>query len=251
VALNYSSGTGAAAIQVDGVDGAGKIVMFGFPFETMTNATRRQQAMERILDYFGVAPIAPNADFNADTNIDGRDYVIWRKNSGIPSGATLEQGDANGDGAVDDTDYDYWRSQFNVIAGAGSGASTANNVAQQNPATTASSTPAANTSEVGTSRTTSLNVVSRDFAFEQLGRTVSPLREWHRSIDSLSAARREFDRDGTALLTLSAARNTGSPIASIGTDSEQDLPVGDVTDADKRDAACELIGRWKMARAVL
>ena len=124
VALNYSSGTGAAAIQVDSFDGSGKIVMFGFPFETMTSATRRQQAMGRILDYFDLAAPVPNVDFNADMAVDAGDYVTWRKNSGITSGATLGQGDANGDGAVNGTDYNLWRAQYGAIVDPG-GAGTA------------------------------------------------------------------------------------------------------------------------------
>jgi hypothetical protein len=122
-ALTYSGGTGGtAAIQVTGTGGAGNIVMFGFPFEAMTNATRRQDAIDRVLDFFGVSAIVPeNADFNSDTVVDAADWVIWRKHSGITSGATLAQGDANGDGAVDSTDYDIWRGQFHTLVDAGNG----------------------------------------------------------------------------------------------------------------------------------
>ena len=61
-ALNYS--TNAAAIQVGtGGIGTGSIVMFGFPVETMTSDTRRQQAMTRILDFLG-AGIAIKARVN-------------------------------------------------------------------------------------------------------------------------------------------------------------------------------------------
>lgn len=67
--------------------------------------------------------VPANADFNKDTNTDAGDYVLWRKNSGITSGATLSQGDANGDGMVDSIDYDAWRSQFDApTEGGGSGA---------------------------------------------------------------------------------------------------------------------------------
>src|SRR5262249_50741488 len=60
--------TGTAAIQVQGTGGAGSIVMFGFPFEAMTNASRRQTAMGRILDFFGVAAPAPAVDVKACVN---------------------------------------------------------------------------------------------------------------------------------------------------------------------------------------
>ena len=45
--------------------------MFGFPFEAMTNATRRQPAMGRILDFFGVAAPAPAVDIK--TRVNGQD----------------------------------------------------------------------------------------------------------------------------------------------------------------------------------
>jgi hypothetical protein len=60
VALNYTSGTGgAAAIQYDGSAGGGKVVYFGFPFETITSATRRNNYMADILNFFlaGLPPV--------------------------------------------------------------------------------------------------------------------------------------------------------------------------------------------------
>lgn len=125
-ALSYSGGTGGtAAIQVQGMGGAGSIVMFAFPFEAMTSAARRQTAMGRILDFFDVAALSENADFNGDSIVDGGDYVVWRKNVGLASDATQSQGDANGDGAVDNTDYGIWREQFGTSPGAGSAAAMA------------------------------------------------------------------------------------------------------------------------------
>jgi Fibronectin type III domain len=119
-ALTYSGGTGGtAAIQVQGAGGAGKIVMFGFPFEAMTDASRRQTAMGRILDFFGVA--VENADFNSDGFVDAGDYVPWRTNNGLANGASRAQGDANGDGAVNAADFDIWRAQFGTSPGSGSG----------------------------------------------------------------------------------------------------------------------------------
>jgi Fibronectin type III domain len=52
-ALNYTGNpNGAAAIQYDGSAGGGKVVYFGFPFETITSATLRQQYMADILTFF-------------------------------------------------------------------------------------------------------------------------------------------------------------------------------------------------------
>ena len=54
-ALNYSGGTGgAAAIQYDGSSGGGRSVLFGFPFETIRDATRRNQYMSDILAFLSL-----------------------------------------------------------------------------------------------------------------------------------------------------------------------------------------------------
>lgn len=71
-ALTYSGGTGGtAAIQVAGTSGKGSIVMLGFPFEAMSNETRRHTAMGRILDFFSVA--APVPAVSIHTRVNGYD----------------------------------------------------------------------------------------------------------------------------------------------------------------------------------
>ncbi len=57
-ALNYSGGT-AAAVQYDGSAGGGRVVFFGFPFETITSSTRRNQYMSDILTFL-MLPLATN-----------------------------------------------------------------------------------------------------------------------------------------------------------------------------------------------
>jgi len=69
-------------------------------------------------------------DFNLDGNVDGADYVLWRKSGSIASGARFYQGDADLDGDVDSADLVQWRSNFGfarqpLSAGAGSGVSAA------------------------------------------------------------------------------------------------------------------------------
>jgi hypothetical protein len=81
VALNY--GGGAAAIQVQGTGGAGNIVMFAFPFEAMTDATRRSTAMGRILDFFSVNTADVGVDI--ETSVNGQD-------ADSPTGPILEIG---------------------------------------------------------------------------------------------------------------------------------------------------------------
>lgn len=68
-ALRYSGGSnGNAAIQVQGTDGRGSIVMFGFPFETITNAARRADIMGRVLDFFQVAAEMPGVEIQTRIN---------------------------------------------------------------------------------------------------------------------------------------------------------------------------------------
>jgi hypothetical protein len=57
-ALGYVGGTGgSAAIQVQAAGGRGHIVMFGFPFETITTAEQRAEVMGRVLEFFDVVAI--------------------------------------------------------------------------------------------------------------------------------------------------------------------------------------------------
>lgn len=58
------------------------------------------------------APVAGNADFDDDGDIDGRDFLAWQRGFGITSGALREQGDANNDGAVDAADLSFWSDQY-------------------------------------------------------------------------------------------------------------------------------------------
>jgi hypothetical protein len=64
--------------------------------------------------------VQANADFNGDNTVDSADWMLWRKNFGLTSGATHAQGDANGDGTVDAADIIVWRAQFGTSPGAGS-----------------------------------------------------------------------------------------------------------------------------------
>ncbi|BBO35833.1 PEP-CTERM sorting domain-containing protein [Lacipirellula parvula] len=62
-------------------------------------------------DVIAVAPPV-NADFNADTFVDGADFLIWQRGYGLATGALLADGDANGDGAVNDLDLAAWNANF-------------------------------------------------------------------------------------------------------------------------------------------
>jgi hypothetical protein len=78
-ALTYNGGTGGSAgIQVPGTGGRGSVVVFGFPFETITTAANRAAVMDRVLGFFGVAPILPG-DFDGNGIVDGADFLIWQR----------------------------------------------------------------------------------------------------------------------------------------------------------------------------
>jgi len=57
-----------------------------------------------------------NADFNADGQVDGGDFLIWQQGAGMASGAAIGQGDANGSGSVNQFDHHVWQQQFGVAA---------------------------------------------------------------------------------------------------------------------------------------
>jgi len=88
-ALTYSGGTGGTAgIQVVGANGKGSIVMFGFPFETLTSSTLKQQMMGKVLDFFTTtlspAPGAPVLAAASDTGTPG-DNKTKLNNSSVSS----------------------------------------------------------------------------------------------------------------------------------------------------------------------
>jgi len=47
-----ANGAGVAGVQMAGEDGHGAVVMFAFPFETITTAENRAEVMKRVLDFF-------------------------------------------------------------------------------------------------------------------------------------------------------------------------------------------------------
>jgi hypothetical protein len=51
---------------------------------------------------FTYTPLADSADFDADGDVDGKDFLVWQRNLGV--GATNAAGDADYDGVVDAQD---------------------------------------------------------------------------------------------------------------------------------------------------
>ena len=62
-----------------------------------------------VVEYFS-APDLSNADFDADGDVDGADFLRWQR--GFGTGTTLAQGNADGDGDVDAADLAIWKTQF-------------------------------------------------------------------------------------------------------------------------------------------
>ena len=111
-ALNYVGGTGGgAAIQFDGGPGEAQVVNLGFPFETITSESMRHAVIDRVLDFFGFN-IVPTGDFDADTDVDGIDFLAWQRGFGTDSGAELADGDSDSDSDVDAADLATWQTQF-------------------------------------------------------------------------------------------------------------------------------------------
>jgi hypothetical protein len=59
-------------------------------------------------------------DFNFNGVLDAADFVAWRDNYGIQSGAMSSSGDGDRDGDVDGADYLIWQRQFGSFAPAAS-----------------------------------------------------------------------------------------------------------------------------------
>jgi len=59
-----------------------------------------------------VEPPAEDADFDADGDVDGADFLKWQQELGRTGTATLADGDANGDMNVTAADLAIWQAQF-------------------------------------------------------------------------------------------------------------------------------------------
>jgi hypothetical protein len=132
-ALNYANGSGGAGVQVSGTGGRGSVVMFGFPFETITTAANRAAVIDRVFDFFGLAAFGPDdADFNHSGRVDTADFVVWRKNNhtSVEPGT---RGDANHDGLVNNADHETWRAQYGMSVTAASAAMIGSNIFEAAP----------------------------------------------------------------------------------------------------------------------
>jgi hypothetical protein len=82
-AISYTGGTGGnAAVQYDGSLGGGKVMNWGFPFETITNSAVRDAYMSDVLRFFGLIPAPVLA--NPAVNVAGNSIMLtWNSSAGL------------------------------------------------------------------------------------------------------------------------------------------------------------------------
>ena len=69
------------------------------------------------LDITNELPVAPSADFDSNSLIDGFDFLAWQRGFGITApNATKADGDADNDLDVDANDLGVWESQYGTAA---------------------------------------------------------------------------------------------------------------------------------------
>ncbi|MCA9232825.1 MAG: hypothetical protein KDA57_19405, partial [Planctomycetales bacterium] len=77
------------------------------PLNGETNRKQSSQTADAVINVSALA----SANFDADSDIDGFDYLNWQRGFGLTS-ATHDQGDADGNGIVNDLDFGIWEQQL-------------------------------------------------------------------------------------------------------------------------------------------
>ncbi len=105
---------GELGLNYRGENSSAANVVFGLTNDPALNADTQRNISSVTADLFiSVSDVqTPNADFDGDGDIDGRDFLTWQRGHGITSGALPNQGDANFDGAVNFIDLSIWQTQY-------------------------------------------------------------------------------------------------------------------------------------------
>ena len=107
------------------------------------------------------ATTVPDADFDANSAVDGFDFLAWQRGFGTtPPTAIKSDGDADGDGDVDSVDLGAWQSQYGTIVAPLAAASTTSSLAALTDPTSGSGAPAASSPVAGQVVVASLTDVS-------------------------------------------------------------------------------------------
>lgn len=78
-ALSYVGGTGGtAAVQYEGTCGRYRVMMFAFPFETISSAAKRAEVMATVIPWLQATPGPVPFDVNGDCQVTLADYNIFR-----------------------------------------------------------------------------------------------------------------------------------------------------------------------------
>lgn len=244
-ALTYANGAGGAGIQVVGTGSRGRIVMFGFPFETITTAANRASVIGKVFGFFNLAP--SNPDLNRNGTVDAGDYVVWRKtkNTNVPPGTS---GDADGNGKVNDADYSVWRSQFGIaVPASGSSPAGGNDVlALPNAPPASAATPAP---PIGIATTQESNLPARDAGPGALSApTIATHAFNRRSAGSNRRLPPNADRIRADLLNVLADRGQMHEAADDLASTNATIPSLEVSSDVERPAVDELLEWPRFAR---
>jgi hypothetical protein len=87
-------------------DATGEVVGWGYETE-----------LGKSIEAGATGSAAVPGDYNGNGAVDAADYVVWRDNNGLMSGATPAQGDGTGDGMVNAADYSFWQARFGAMGG--------------------------------------------------------------------------------------------------------------------------------------
>jgi len=221
--LNYAGGAGGAGIVAPGTGGRGHVILFGFPFETITTAANRAAVMDRVLDFF-----YPNGDLNGNGLVDGADFVLWRENNGqnVPR---MTRGDANGDGIVNQSDYAIWRSQFGTTPPA-LAAGMFHDAALASQSLTNSTSYEEAPALQFASGTSLQAIAARNLAFDALSQSTIAKTFSRKSI-SVTLANAQANRDCESLLNAIAER-AAPPVQWLGLDRFKQNDCDSPTESD-------------------